>query len=179
MNPVRAILRIFAPLAGLALLAGCRPQAAPRLYYDMGERVEIGPLTYVVVESAWFTQLGELFQVRVPQHRFLTLRLSVTNGGGSSVSVPLLQLEAPNGQAYRELEDGSSVSGWFGLFRTIAPAQTAQGTILFDVPLTSYRLRLPDVSEGETDAYAWVDIPLRLDAEQIQSPLPGGDQILK
>lgn len=174
-----AIFRILSLMTLLALLAGCRPQAPPRLYYDMGERVEIGPLTFVVVESAWFNELGELFQVRVPQHRFLALRLSVTNGGGSSVSVPLLQLEGPNGQAYRELEDGTGVSSWLGLFRTIAPAQTVQGAILFDVPLTSYRLRLPDVSEGETESYAWVDIPLRLDTEQVQSPLPGGDPILK
>lgn len=171
--------RILAALPALVLLAGCHSQTAQKIDYDMGERVSIGPLTYVVVETAWRTQLGELFQVRSPQQRFFMITLSVTNGGGSEVSVPLLQLEAPNGKTYTELEDGSGVSSWLGLFRSIAPAQTVQGRILFDVPLTSYRLRLPDPSDTGYDKFAWVKIPLRIDANQVQTPLPGAGDLLK
>ncbi len=173
------LLRVLVPALALCLLAGCRQQTAAKINYDMGERVTIGPLTYVVVETAWRTQLGELFQLRVPQQRFFVITLSVTNGGGEDVSVPLLQLESPKGQTYQELEDGTGVSNWLGLFRSIAPAQTEQGRILFDVPLTSFRLRLPDVSDTGYDKYAWVEIPLRIDADQVQSPLPGGGELLK
>ena len=172
--------RILVPVMALCLLAGCHEQDAGKINYDMGERVTIGPLTYVVVETAWRTQLGELFQLRVPQQRFFLITLSVTNGGGSDVSVPLLQLESPKGQTYQELEDGTGVNNWMGLFRNVAPAQTEQGRILFDVPLTSFKLRLPDVSDTGYDKYAWVSIPLRIDADQVQStPLPGGGELLK
>ena len=173
------LLRLSALPLALALLTGCRPQAPERLNYGMGERVEVGPLTYVIVESFWRTQLGELFQIRVPQQRFLLVRLSVTNGGGSDASVPLLQLDAPNGQSFKELEDGTGISGWLGLFRNVAPAQTQQGLIVFDVPLTSYRLRLPDASDTGYEKYAWVEIPLRLDSDQVQSPVPGSGDLLK
>jgi hypothetical protein len=168
-------LRITGVLISLILLAGCGREEAQKLNYDMGERVSIGPLTYVVVESAWRTQLGELFQIRVPQQRFFMITLSVTNGGGSDVSIPLLNLEGPNGQLYQELEDGTGVSNWFGLFRTITPAQTQQGRILFDVPLTSFRLRVPDANDAGYEKFVSVEIPLRIDADQIQTPVPGAD----
>jgi Domain of unknown function (DUF4352) len=160
--------------AGLAALffSGCARPQPPRSEFSMGERVPLGSMTYSVVESAWRTELGESFRVRTPEQRFLLIKLSVTNGGGKDVSIPLLTLEGTNGQTYRELPNGEGVDSWFGLLRTISPGQTQQGNIVFDVPLTSYKLRVPDIADAELEKYVSVEIPLRLDTDlPIQSPI--------
>ena len=138
----------------------------------MGEKVVAGPLTYNVVEKVWRSQLGEMFQTRSPQNRFLLVTISATNGGGSEVSVPLLQLEGTDGKIYREIEDGQGVDNWFGILRTLEPAQTQQGRILFDVPLSSYRLRLSD-GDSVSGNFVYVQIPLQIDADSpVDSPSP-------
>jgi hypothetical protein len=154
------------------LLGGCQPQQQVRSEYSMGERAQVGQLTYSVIESAWRTELGDSFKVRTPEQRFLLIKLSVTNGTGKDISVPLLTLEGTNGQMYREIADGNGVDNWFGLLRTINQGQTQQGNILFDVPLTSYKLRVPDINDTGFDTYASIQIPLRMDAEvPIQTPI--------
>jgi len=172
---MRLKVRLVAALALLSawLLAGCSRENSSRIDYEMGERTPIGPLTYTVIESSWHTQLGDVLKLRIPQQRFLLIRIAVTNGGGSEVSIPLLQLENYNGQSYRELEDGESISNWLGVLRTVRPAETLQGQILFDVPLTSYRLRVPDGAGPGEEKYAWVSIPLRMDVDAPPA-LPGG-----
>ncbi|MBZ5633961.1 MAG: DUF4352 domain-containing protein [Acidobacteriia bacterium] len=153
-------------------LGGCQRQEQTRTEYSMGERVPIGQMTYSVVESTWRTQLGESFRVRTPEQRFLLLRISVTNGTGKDASIPLLTLEGTNGQTYRELAEGAGVDNWFGLLRTISPGQTQQGNVLFDVPLTSYKLRVPDIGDTGFETYASVQIPLQLNSDvPIASPI--------
>jgi hypothetical protein len=154
------------------ILNGCQKQQQLRSDFSMGERVPVGQMTYSVVESAWRTQLGESFKTRTPERRFLLIKISVTNGTGKDVSIPLLTLEGTNGQTYREVADGEGVDNWFGLLRTISPGQTQQGNVLFDVSLTSYKLRVPDINETGFEGYASVQIPLRMDADlPIQSPI--------
>ena len=173
-NPVRC----FLPLSFVAaafLFSSCSQGrgTSTRLDYEMGERVTVGPLTYNVVESSWRSQLGSDFQVRMPQQRFLLITISVTNGGGHEVSVPLLTLENSNGQTFLESENGEGVDNWFGILRTIGPAQTQQGRIVFDVPLTSYKLRLSDGGSAGSEKYTTVQIPLRMDTDTgVQSPIP-------
>ena len=166
------LLRVLLPL--MLLFAACKKQEATEAKtHEMGERVSFGPFTYVVVESSWKNQLGEGFNVRAPQNRFLTVTLSVTNTGGAEATLPMLTIEGSNGQTYQELQDGNGVSNWLGIIRTIAPAQTIQGKLLFDVPLSSFRLRVPDGGESGYEKYTWIDIPLRIDANDVQAPLPG------
>lgn len=151
-------------LAICLLSAGCRPQVTTRAEFQMGEKVPAGPLTYTVVEKVWRSQLGEMFQTRMPQNRFLVITISATNGGGAEVSVPLLQLEGSDGKTYQEVANGEGLDNWFGILRTLEPAQTGQGRILFDVPLSSYRLRLSD-GDSVSGHYAYVQIPLQIDAD--------------
>jgi len=154
------------------LFSGCSQSQPPRTEFSMGERIRIGEITYSVVESAWRTQLGESFKVRTPEQRFLLVKISVTNGTGKDISIPLLTLEGASGQTYRELASGEGVENWFGVLRTISPGETQQGNIVFDVPLTSYKLRVPDVADGGLEKYVSVQIPLRLDPDlPIQSPI--------
>ena len=164
----------FVPAACAVFLAGCTPQGAVRNEYPLGEKVPIGPLTYTVVETAWKSQLGQMLKIRVPQKRFMLITVSVTNGGGHEISVPLLQLEDANGKVYPESDNGEGVDNWFGILRNLNPAETQQGRLLFDVPLTSFKLRLTDGGDPGTEKYAWVQIPLRMDIDSsIQSPEPG------
>jgi hypothetical protein len=150
----------------------CQKPQVTGTQFAMGERVPVGQMTYSVVESEWKTQLGESFKIRSPENRFLLIKLSVTNGTGQDASIPLLTLEASKGQTYRELSDGEGVVNWFGLLRTISPGQTQQGAIVFDVPLTSFKLRVPDISDPGFERYVTVQIPLRLDSDvPIQSPI--------
>ncbi len=59
-----------------------------------------------------------------------------------------------------------------GLLRTIAPAQTQQGKIIFDVPLASYKLRVTDGAGPGAEKYTWITIPLRMDVDS-DVPTPG------
>jgi hypothetical protein len=158
------------------LLVGCSKGSSSQIDYGMGDKIAVGPLTYTVIDASWKGQLGESYKTRTPEQRFLLLTVSVTNSGGKEVSVPLLQLEGPNGQMFNEVPNGDGVDHWFGLLRTINPAQTQQGLILFDVPLTSYRLRLTDGGDPGFERYAWVKVPLQIDADTSAAvPLPGGE----
>jgi Domain of unknown function (DUF4352) len=163
--------------AAAGCLVACQNPNAARVDYNMGEKVSIGPLTYTVVDSSWKTQLGDVLKIRQPEQRFLLLQVSVTNGGGSEHSVPFLQIENSNGQTYMESQNGDGVDNWFGVLRTLAPGETQQGQILFDVPLTSYRLRVPDGNGPGLEKYAWIAIPLRMELEpppQVPGPPQGG-----
>lgn len=156
-------------------LTACRNLVATRSEYQMGEKAPAGPLNYNVVEKVWRSQLGDGFQLRTPENRFLLISLSVTNSSGGDVSVPLLQLESSDGKLYREIENGEGVDNWFGLLRTIAPSQTQQGRILFDVPLGTYKLRLSD-GDSSAEHYTYVQIPLQIDDEPpsaVPVPVPG------
>jgi hypothetical protein len=169
----RKMFLIPLTLATAFVSAGCHNTVVSRIEYQMGEKVPAGPLTYNVVEKVWRSQLGEMFQIRMPQNRFLLITISATNGGGSEVSVPLLQLESAEGTVYKEIENGEGVDNWYGILRTLQPAQTQQGRIHFDVPLRSYRLRLSD-GDSVSGRYSYVQIPLQIDAEpSVESPIPG------
>jgi len=170
--PLHSLLLAALSVAGGLLLTGCNRQNSVQINFQMGDRITNGPVSYNIIQTVWRTQLGDIFKTRVPENRFLMITLSATNGGGKEVSIPLLTLEGDN-KEYRELENGDGVNNWFGLIRTISPAETRQGNIVFDVPLTSYRLRLTDGGEPGTEKFVWVDIPLRLDTDtSIEVPGP-------
>jgi hypothetical protein len=133
----------------------------------MGEAVQVGPLIYTVLDAEWFDQLGDPPNVRAPQQRFLTIRLSVTNSGSGTSGVPALRLEDSRGRTYEELINGEGLSDWLGYLRTVKAAQTERGRLLFDVPLGTYRLRLVNDADPENERVALVEIPL-----QLGSPVP-------
>jgi hypothetical protein len=169
-----ALICLLASPVVAVMLAGCNRRSSAGLDFPIGDRVTVGPLVYNVVETVWRSQLGGAFKTRTPQQRFLLISISVTNSGGMEVSVPMLMLENQSGQDYRESEDGEGVDNWFGLLRNIQPAQTQLGHILFDVPLSNYKLRLTDGGQPGTEKYAWVNIPLHMDVDTgIETPTPG------
>jgi len=130
--------------------------------FPMGERVRVGPLLYTVQDAEWHDQLGEGVQSRMPQHRFLTIRLSVTNSGIRPAEIPPMSLISADGQTYPELTGGAAVPEWLGYLRSVAPAATEHGRVLFDVPSGSYRLRVTAVTDADEEPFALVEIPFQV-----------------
>jgi hypothetical protein len=131
--------------------------------YQMGQRVQVGPLTYNVLEAEWKSVLGEGASGKVPKHRFLVMRVSITNGGATNVGVPIFQVENPNGQTFPEETEGMEhTEQWLGLIRNMAPNQNDQGEIVFDVPMGAYKLRVTDGGEIGQEKTALIEVPVTL-----------------
>jgi len=168
------------PAAALVLLAlcgvgsGCSSHKAStdRRIYQMGERVQVGPLIYTVLESEWQDELGEGLTARTPQNRFLVIRLSVTNSGVKDSGIPPLALLAARGQTYPELNNGEGVSQWLGYLRSLKPSATEHGRVLFDVPSSSYRLRVSNEAEPEQEKTALIEIPFQVPPGPPEIPAP-------
>ncbi len=174
--PVKKLFSAPSVLILTGLLAGCGHGDSVPTEHVMGEKITLGPLVYNVIESSWSSQLGDGFKIRAAQQRFMTINLSVTNGGAGDVAVPLFELQNSEGQHFKESENGEGLENWLGLLRTIGSAQTLEGRILFDVPLTSYKLRLTDGGGPGAEQYGLVQIPLHMDVDTgVQTPAPNSN----
>lgn len=147
------------------LASACAPDRALIRSYTIGERADAGLIIYTALEAAWKSQLGEPPAARMPQDRFLLVRLRVTNSSPHEASIPLTTLVAPSGKEYPELSDGEGVEEWLGVLRNLKPNETIYGWVLFDAPRGDYQLRVSDDAFDPADAkLALIQIPLRLEA---------------
>jgi hypothetical protein len=91
--------------------------------------------------------------------------VSATNSGGQTTTIPPFQLESGDGKTtYQEVSEGmEGVSNWLGMLRSIEPAQTDQGYVVFDAPVGPYKLLMYDGNAVDTEKYAIVDIPVSLE----------------
>jgi Domain of unknown function (DUF4352) len=159
---VRATFSIcLSALAALTLETGCPKPPPPAQTFRIGERVEAGPLIYNVLEAEWKSQIGAGDRTWIPSQRFLIVRLSVTNSGGETVSVPSLTLADVDGNLYGESIGGADVPNLWGLIRNVKPTDTMEGRILFDVEPKSYKLKLDDGSGS--GRIAMVEMPLQFE----------------
>jgi hypothetical protein len=165
-------------MAALGLLSsacGTKGGGSAVIDFQMGDKAPNPPLTYTVVETSWASQLGEGFKLRSPQNRFLVVTLSVTNGGGMDVTLPLFSIEDSGGRSFLETESGEGIDNWFGFLRSLTPAQTQQGKLVFDVPLASYKLKLPNGGDPGEEKWVNIALPLRMDTNiSVQGPELGG-----
>ncbi len=129
---------------------------------EMGELTTVGPMNYTVLEAEWQTQLGQSVEAVIPRHKFLLVRLQVSNGGNQQVALPLLRLVDAWGETHMELSDVKGVPDWLGLLRILDPATTMQGTIVFDVPAGDYKLQVTDAGDLENERTALIQIPLMI-----------------
>src|SRR5207248_182027 len=96
-------------------------------------RVELTPAARrKYPEAEWKTQHGTGQQASVPAHRYLVVHLSATNGGAETVSLPPLMLTDDSGQVYGEAPIAGDIPAALGLVRTLKPADTLDGRVLFD-----------------------------------------------
>jgi hypothetical protein len=160
-------------LALLAITAGCTSgggQAGAKVQ-QMGERVQVGPLAYDVLEIEWHPMLGGQ-QPKSTENRFAALRLSITNSGRQEVRLPLLQMVDDKGSSTMELTEVKGLEEWLGVFRTLKANETLQGRIAFELKPQDYRLRVTDAGEPEAEKTALVAIPLRFSSREPASTLP-------
>jgi hypothetical protein len=152
-----------AALAATLYLVGCSAgkPGEDAAVYRMGEPVAVGPLIYTIMDTEWRTQLGEGPAARWPQHRFLLIRLSVTNSGASNAVIPAVTAVDSGGQSHLELSDGQGVEEWLGYLRSLRPAETDRGRVVFDVPPSAYRLRVANDAEPGAEKVAFIDMPLQ------------------
>lgn len=158
------ILLLLASISTAGLTSGCQRAKDPTLIgtFRMGERVQAGPLIYTVLEAEWKTQLEG--SGRMPANRFLFIRVSITNSSGAAISAPAFTLLGAGGKTYEELTEGlDEVRNWLNILRTIAPAQTEQGYVIFDAPVGAYKMVLSDAGEVGNEKHAHVDIPVHLE----------------
>jgi hypothetical protein len=162
---VRSAAIATALFFAVLLVPGCKNAKSPSFIgtFPMGERVQLGPLTYNVLETEWKNQLSEGAAGKVPANRYLLVKMSITNGGGGNVAVPLLTVEDASGHAYSEVTEGTdAVQDWLGLLRNLAPAQNDNGVAIFDVPMGGYKLRISDGGEIGNEKTALIDIPVHI-----------------
>jgi hypothetical protein len=158
---------VVCSLAAMAILStGCGAgRSAAQKSGKMGDRMQVGPLIYTVLDSEWKTSLGESAETKYPKSRFLILRLSVTNSGVSECAIPSLTLEDAAGNRYQEGVDGQAIPEWLAVLRRVKPAETEQGRIYFDVPTGAYKLRVTDDADPEQAKVAWIEIPFHVEQE--------------
>ena len=130
--------------------------------YALGERAQIGALIYNVFETQWNVSFGEAPNLRVPLNRFLLVRVSIVNSAGHAVPVPSLSLVDDDGNLIEESTSGEHVPNWIGIARTVAPAESEQGNVLFDVQPRHYKLK---VSDEDNIKFAYIDLPLNFNPE--------------
>lgn len=148
------------------LTAGCGKTGNPDILgtFRMGEKVQMGPLVYTILEAQWKTALTDAGEGRPPKNRYLFVRASVTNGGGTAQPIPAFELRGSNAQTFREVTEGlTDVPQWLGVLRTVQPAQTEQGYVIFDAPMAAYRLAISDGGEPGSEKHALVEMPVQLD----------------
>jgi hypothetical protein len=157
-------------LASLALgLGGCSKSAKTVVTeHKMGERVRVGALVYTVFESEWLNQLTDGNKERLPQNRFLVLRVSFTNSGGAPATVPGLLLQDSKGETFAESTDGTGVRDWLPVLRKLEPAETKEGHILFEAPPGAYQLLVREETDFSKDPAkeesALIEIPVSMQA---------------
>jgi hypothetical protein len=139
--------------------------------FRTGEQVQVGQLVFTVLDAEWKPQIDDPTGAKYPTHRFLVVRLTVTNSGATETTIPHLTLQDAKGKAYPEFSEAGGVPEWFGVLRRIRPVETQQGRVVFDVPVSAYQLRVTDSFEQAEERYALVEIPLRLETETPAAPI--------
>jgi hypothetical protein len=139
--------------------------------FRTGEQAQIGQLVFTVLDAEWKPQIDDSTTPKYPAHRFLVVRLTVTNSGATEATIPHLAIQDAKGKTYPEVADAGGVPEWLGVLRHIRPVETQQGRIVFDVPMGAYQLRVTDDFERSEEKYALVEIPLRLETETPAAPV--------
>lgn len=157
-------------LALAAILTACIQPQRKAQQYQMGDRVQVASMIYTVIEASWKQEMGDGPDRLLPKHRFYVIRLSAMNGGTNEASVPSLKLVSPSGEMLDETPEVRDLPQWLGLIRTVKPAETLEGSVVFDVEPRVYDLRIADPYEDSE--MALVKLPLRFDTQAPLS-LPG------
>ena len=167
---MQLIARLFI-VSLVVLLWSCSPSAERQTkIYQAGEKATIDKLTYAVIDTQIHPRLGEEPTPRIPQHRFYVVQIATSSGNNTDVAIPAMTLVDDSGKSYPELADGAGLQHWLGMVRSVSPAQTERGEILFDAPAAHYKLKLTNETDPD-DVY--IDLPLNFVNEQMSHEAAG------
>ena len=128
--------------------------------FQLGDRVQAGPLLYQASETEWRTDLGS---DRVPKDRFLLVKMSIENTGNRTIAVPGFELRSADGKSYQEvMERVEKVDNWLGMLRSVEPGKKIQGYAVFDVPVGAYSLAVSDAGDVANEKHALIKIPVEI-----------------
>lgn len=163
----------LAAVAAVLVWSGCSSNSSrPVRTYVMGDRVELGHMVYTVYETRWLTQIGDPGpNARIPQNRFLLVRMTAGTTETSEVFVPNMSVEDDSGKSYPEVRNGEGVPQWMGFLHAVSTDTPASGNVAFDVPPAHYKLHLADENSDNT---ATVDLPLTFRSDAPELPDSGG-----
>lgn len=166
---------IVAALIALAVAPACKTgtTGSAEQTVSMGSTVAVGGLKYTVFQAEWKESLDSPQGARTPKNRYLLLHLAVENTTTEETGIPMLRLVNDKGEGFDEESNGNGVSDWLGFLRTAKPSSTERGTVVFDVPQTGYKLRVSSGGDDpEKEKTALIEVPLRIDVDTQQAPLP-------
>lgn len=159
---VRAVLFVAMLLAMLALPSCSGLSPAQVVRGEMGQKLKVENISYTVLAADWAEALGEGATARIPNHRFLLLRIAATNESGEPAEIGSLKLIASNGTEYGEVANGADVAEWLGMARELSAKESKLGVVLFDAPKAVYELQVADAFyDGESGSAALIQIPIR------------------
>ena len=120
----------------------------------------MGDLKYTVLGARWVDRL----ESATPRNRFLVVRLNVVNKGQTALPLRGLELINAAGERINETTSGvEQVPDHLGILRTLEPAQSDTGAVVFDVPLAAYTLAVPDGKAVEHESVAHIEIPVQVE----------------
>ncbi len=153
----------------LAAFSGC---TKPPQIHQLGEKVQLGGMVFSVLDAEWAADIDAGgANAKTPQHRFLIVHLTMSNTGSKEATIPLLHVVAADKSEQLELAEGQGVPNWLGILRTLNPAESKEGRIVFDVPPGAYSLRLTDGGDQERELTAMVVLPPNAGKGSMDSPL--------
>ncbi len=155
-------LRAFMLISISAFLltsAGCSSKTKA-LTLPIGEKVQVGKLSYQVIDANWQAEVAGLKQP--PKNRVLQIHITVTNSGAEEISIPMLRLHDAAGNEISEIMEMEGNTRWMGMIRRMQPALTEDGMIYFDVPVGTYKLEVVDNSMADNEQIAFIEIPATL-----------------
>lgn len=150
---------LFTISAIVLLTAGCSSKTKA-LTLPIGEKVQVGKLSYQAIDANWQPEVPGMRQP--PKNRVLQIHISVTNSGAEEISVPMLRLHDAAGNEISEIMELEGNTRWLGMIRRMQPALTEDGLIYFDVPVGTYKLEVVDNSLADNEQTAFIEIPASL-----------------
>lgn len=155
--------RTMIPALILILAVSCASSGGgPSAVHQMGERVQVGTLIYTILETEWADELPGDSGPRLPQNKFLLVRMTITNSGNRELHVPMLTLIDDQKKETMEVSEVQGVEEWLGILRNVKPAETLQGRAVFDVRPANFRIQLTDAGNPDQEKTALVELPLKL-----------------
>lgn len=159
LQPIRAFL-LFSAVCMCLVGTGCSKSKTKALTFPIGEKVQVGKLSYQVLEANWQAEVPGLKQT--PKNRILQIHVAITNSAPEEIAMPMLRVIDAAGNEIGEITEVDNHPKWLGMIRRVQPALTEEGIVFFDVPVGSYKLEVVDNSIADNEQVAFIEIPANL-----------------